>query len=325
MSGLAGEGTAVPLGGAGRVGVPSEAQVLSARVRAALVGRPQAAACNVTAARLLGFPSAGFTAAGYPSFGFPAPVTGLFGPAPQDASGPGSGGLGVAPFEGGSAVAADDAGQPIHLVLPARFTRAQPRGIRLHFTDLPPTERITLGGIPLTSPARTLADLVLATPNREAAVAIMDAALQRGVVMDLRAARLSATGRRGYRRAQSWWALADRRAQSPLETRLRLLFADAGLAPPRPQWPVSDAAGQVLAQLDLAWPAQRVAVEAESAAAGCAGGLVHGERQRANLLAAMNWTILRFGDLEVAWYPQRVVETVAQCLSRAPMIGLRAS
>ncbi|WP_338084444.1 type IV toxin-antitoxin system AbiEi family antitoxin domain-containing protein [Candidatus Frankia nodulisporulans] len=323
LAGLAGgEGAAAA---AELLGLPSTVQALSARVRAALVGRPQAVACSVTAARLLGFPAAGLTAAGTVPSGVSASVAGFFGTAPCDAAEFGSPALGMSPFEAGPGANVDDARQPVHLMLPARLTRAQPRGVRLHFTDLPPADRIVHSGIPLTSTARTLADLVLTAPNREVAVAIMDGALHSGVVTDLRAARLSAAGRRGYRRALPWWSLADRRAQSPLETRLRLLFADAGLAPPRPQWPVSDAAGQVVTQLDLAWPAQRVAVEAEGAMVGRAAGVVHGQRQRANLLAAMNWTVLRFGDLEVAWYPQRVVETVAQCLARATQVGLRAS
>ncbi|CAO5188812.1 DUF559 domain-containing protein [Frankia sp. AiPs1] len=325
---------------AGAVGLPPATGTLAARVRAALVGRPQAVACGVTAARLLGFAAPGLPAAGYPTFGSMSPTFGSMSPGslgPQ-AFLPGTflPGLSVLETAGtgavesalsvpGSVGGADDGSEPVHLILPARLTRAQPRGIRLHFTDLAATERIEHDGIPLTSPERTLADLVLAAPGREAAVAVMDAALHAAMVPDLRAVRHSVTGRRGYRRVQAWWSLADRRAQSPLETRLRLLFADAGLAPPRPQWAVSDAAGQVIAQLDLAWPALRVAVEADLAPASRPAAMMHRERQRANLLAAMHWTVLRFSDLDVAWFPERVAETVARCLSGAPSLGRQAS
>ncbi|WP_462202969.1 type IV toxin-antitoxin system AbiEi family antitoxin domain-containing protein, partial [Frankia sp. CcWB3] len=115
--------------------LPVFSSPFSARVRAALIGRPRAVVCGITAARLHGFPLA----------------------VPESST------------------------EPVHLLLPARQTRAQPRGIRLHFSDLDADQRVELGGIPLTSPERTLADLVLAAQSREAAVAHLDAALHRGL------------------------------------------------------------------------------------------------------------------------------------------------
>ncbi|WP_041939600.1 MULTISPECIES: type IV toxin-antitoxin system AbiEi family antitoxin domain-containing protein [Frankia] len=240
---------------------------LSARVRAALVGRPHAVVCNITAARLLG----------------------LSGAEPESPA------------------------EPVHLLLPPRLTRAQPRGIRLHFTELGAGEQIDVAGIPVTSPARTVADLVLAAPNREAAVTEMDAALRSGVVRNLRAAREAAAGRRGFRQTQGWWDLADGRAESALETRLRLLLADAGLAPPQLQWPVQDG-GQSIAKLDLAWPEHRLDVEADTATAASSAEVFHLERLRGNLLAARRWAVLRFSELDVAWYPERIVAAVDRFL-----------
>ncbi|EIV90614.1 type IV toxin-antitoxin system AbiEi family antitoxin domain-containing protein [Frankia sp. QA3] len=242
---------------------------LSARVRAALVGRPHAVVCGITAARLLGFPGA----------------------EPENPA------------------------EPVHLLLPPRLTRAQPRGIRLHFTELGPGERVDLAGIPVTSPARTLADLVLAAPSREAAVAEMDAALRSGVVPNLRAAREAASGRRGFRPTQAWWPLADGRAESALETRLRLLLVDAGFAPPELQWPVEDGSGQSIAKLDLAWPEHRLDVEADTYTTVSSAEAFHLERLRGNLLAALRWTVLRFSALDVAWYPERIVAAVDRVLA----------
>ncbi|KJE23868.1 protein of unknown function (DUF4095) [Frankia torreyi] len=242
---------------------------LSARVRAALVGRPHAVVCNITAARLLGFPG------GEP----------------------------------------ENPAEPVHLLLPPRLTRAQPRGIRLHFTELGAGEQVDLAGIPVTSPARTLADLVLAAPSREAAVTEMDAALHSGVVPNLRAAREAAAGRRGFRPTQDWWDLADGRAESALETRLRLLLADAGLAPPQLQWPVQDSGGQAIAKLDLAWPEHRLDVEADTYTTASSAEAFHLERLRGNLLAARRWAVLRFSALDVAWYPERIVAAVDRFLA----------
>ncbi|MCK9894565.1 type IV toxin-antitoxin system AbiEi family antitoxin domain-containing protein [Frankia sp. AgB32] len=223
------------------------------------------------------------------------------------------------------AVESDNRPEPVHLMLPARLTRAQPRGIRLHFTDLPAGERMTLAGIPVTAPARTLADLVLAASTRDAAVAVMDGALRSGVVADLRAARRAAAGRRGFRTVDAWWSLADGRAESALESRLRLLLADAGLAPSHLQWPVTDAAGQVVARLDLAWPSHRLVVEADTCAAVGSAGALHRERQRGNLLAAHGWTVLRFGVLDLAWHPDQIVAAVERVLAGREEVSPRAS
>ncbi len=242
---------------------------LSARVRAALVGRSHAVVCGITAVRLLGFPG------GEP----------------------------------------ENPAEPVHLLLPPRLTRAQPRGIRLHFTELGPDEQVDLAGIPVTSPARTLADLVLAAPHREAAVAEMDAALRSGAVPNLRAAREAAAGRRGFRPTQDWWPLADGRAESGLETRLRLMLVDAGLTPPQLQWPVRDASGQSIARLDLAWPEHRLDVEADTYITTSSAEAFHLERLRGNLLAALRWTVLRFSALDVAWYPERIVAAVERVLA----------
>ncbi|CAO5241612.1 type IV toxin-antitoxin system AbiEi family antitoxin domain-containing protein [Frankia sp. AgKG'84/4] len=223
------------------------------------------------------------------------------------------------------AVETEGRAEPVHLMLPARLTRAQPRGIRLHFTDLPAGDRMMLDGIPVTAPARTLADLVLAASSRDAAVAVMDAALRSRVVADLRAARRAAAGRRGFRAVHGWWSLADGRAQSALESRLRLLLTDAGLAPSELQWPVTDATGQVVARLDLAWPAHRLVVEADTCDAVGSAGALHRERQRGNLLAAHGWTVLSFGALDLAWHPGQIVAAVERVLAGREEVTPRAS
>ncbi|WP_261558740.1 endonuclease domain-containing protein [Frankia tisae] len=52
-----------------------------------------------------------------------------------------------------------------------------------------------------------------------------------------------ATGRWGIALRRDWFDLVDGRAESPLESRLRLLLADADLPPPEVQWPVWDGDG----------------------------------------------------------------------------------
>jgi hypothetical protein len=175
---------------------------------------------------------------------------------------------------------------------------------------------VDVDGIPATAPARTLADLVLGA-NRDDAVALMDAALHSGQVEDLEGASQAASRRHGSRRAGSWWMLADGRAESPLESRLRLLLTDGGLPPPGVQWPVMDRAGQVVARLDLAWPQRRLDVEADGAAVHSDPSALYRDRHRQNLLAGLGWTVLRFTWSDVERRPTAVLAAVAAALTAA--------
>ncbi|WP_462188372.1 hypothetical protein [Frankia sp. CcWB2] len=128
-------------------------------------------------------------------------------------------------------------------------------------------------------------------------------------------ARAAAEGRRGFRQTTDWWSLADGRAENPLETRLRLLLADNGLAPVELQWPVRDGTGQIITRLDLAWPAQRLDVEADTFSATSPPAMIYQDRHRGNILAALRWTVLRFSVADVTWHPERVVSAVTRVLA----------
>ncbi len=238
------------------------------RVRAALLRRPDAVACEITAARLLAF--------------------------------------------GGLPAARPD--EPVHLLLPRGSARRQPNGVKLHWGDVPHTHITDIHGIPTTSAPRTLADMVLRR-GRDDAVALMDAALRGGHLTDLNSARSLAFGRRGAAARSSWWQRADGRAESPLETRLRLLLADAGVAPEQLQWPVRDDTGRVVARLDLAWPSRRLDVEADGVAVHGDPVALYRDRHRQNVLTTLGWTVLRFTWADVTRHPGYVTRTVTCALT----------
>ncbi|WP_322753140.1 type IV toxin-antitoxin system AbiEi family antitoxin domain-containing protein [Frankia sp. Cas3] len=244
------------------------AHPLRSRVRAALLLRPDAVACEITAARLLGF--------------------GCLPTARHD--------------------------EPVHLLLPRRSARRQPDGVVLHWNDLPSTQVTDVCGIPTTSAPRTLADMVLRR-GRDDAVALMDAALRTGKLIDLHAARSLAVGRHGAPSRSGWWQCADGRAESPLETRLRLLLADGGLVPEQLQWPVRNAAGHIVARLDLAWPSRRLDVEADGVAVHAGPDALYRDRHRQNMLTTLGWTVLRFTWADVTRRADYVSRTVAHVLA----------
>jgi predicted transcriptional regulator of viral defense system len=79
-----------------------------------------------------------------------------------------------------------DARSPtLHLTLPLAWRRRRlrvPDGVVLHHADVPGSERTTVGAVPVTTPARTLADCVGAGVRAEVLQRALVAGLARGVV-----------------------------------------------------------------------------------------------------------------------------------------------
>ena len=68
-------------------------------------------------------------------------------------------------------------------------------------------------------------------------------------------------GARGLKQLRAALPLVDGGAASPQETRLRLLFIDAGLPTPTTQIPVVDGCGRLVRVLDMGWEDFMVAAE----------------------------------------------------------------
>jgi very-short-patch-repair endonuclease len=165
------------------------------------------------------------------------------------------------------------------------------RGIRVTRRALPAAEVTRRGGVPVTTVGRTALDLARIQPVDEAVVAL-DQFLRTGLLtldqLRASAAALSGPGCRQIRRAA---ALADGLAESPQETRVRLLLHRSRLPRPTAQYTVRGPRGQFVARVDFAWPDAKVALEYE--------GVWHGQsqqvardRRRLNDLSAAGWTIV---------------------------------
>jgi len=169
-------------------------------------------------------------------------------------------------------------------------------GIRVQRATVPPADIAIAGGCRLTNPARTAWDLARRLPTVEAVVAVD--ALARVGRFDpaaLLARRGREPGARGCRHLDDVLALADWRAESPMETRLRVALTRVGL-PPEPQYSIYDEYGFVLARVDLAYPAAKLAVEYD--------GSTHFDRRRAELDHERDTQLAGHG-----WQTQRVNRT----------------
>ncbi|MCC2315246.1 hypothetical protein [Cellulomonas xiejunii] len=157
---------------------------------------------------------------------------------------------------------------------------------------------VVVGGARAVVPELALAQAVCEL-GRDHAVAVLDSALQRGLVLagDLGGVRARARGRRGAARLAEWWHLVDGRAQSPLETWARLQCVDAGIPPHDVQVPVRDRAGRVVARGDLGWiqrDGRLLVAEVDGAGPHSTPAALYEDRRRQNAIAAADAVLVRF-------------------------------
>jgi hypothetical protein len=148
-------------------------------------------------------------------------------------------------------------------VIELRFNCTRPpRGIIARNETLADDERTYVGRLPVTTPARTAFDLGRHL-RRGQALARLDA-LMRATPFSMEDVQLldkRYQGARGIRRLRELLPLVDGGAASPRETRLRLLFIDAGFPKPVTQIPVVDERGRLVRTLDMGWEDFMVAAE----------------------------------------------------------------
>lgn len=152
-----------------------------------------------------------------------------------------------------------DLGTPMEII----HTNRNPlSGLRIRSDHLEQDEFEVLGGIPVTTPARTALDVACWHATTRALAAIDALARATEVKMpDVEALAQRYPGRRDIRRARTVISLVDGGAQSPQESWLRLSLIEAGLPRPQTQIPVRDDSGQIFAYLDMGWEDVKVAVE----------------------------------------------------------------
>jgi hypothetical protein len=181
------------------------------------------------------------------------------------------------------------------------------RTVRLH-----PEDSTSIGAIPVTTPARTLLDLVSIAPDLVEGA--LDGALHRGRV-SLRAMR------RMRERAGKFHAgaavlhplvalrIAGRRpTESELEDDLLALIRRAGLPEPVPQYPYRGR------RIDFAYPNIVLGIEANSVAAHAAKEDVQRNAEKANDL--VEWWILYFTHDDVHVTPAATLRRIEDAIAR---------
>jgi hypothetical protein len=185
-----------------------------------------------------------------------------------------------------------------------------PDGIITRRERIAPGEITWIDGMPVATPARTGLDLGRYLP-RDIAVAHLDAlASATGVtaeeILDL---TYRYKGRHGVRLCREAVELVDAGAQSPQETRLRLLLIDKGFPPPQTQIPVIDQYGFEFAYLDMGWKDMRIAVEYDGDHHRTDTDQYRWDARRLRKLSDAGWIVVRVmagdrNDEVIAWVEQ---------------------
>ncbi len=206
----------------------------------------------------------------------------------------------------------------VDLWVPSRRAPRSPL-VEVHRGTVDAIDRRRVESIWVTSPARTLIDLA-AVLEAEVLETALESALRRGLTtpgsIERRLMSLGGRGRRGTGQLR---ALIDDRGKGAalefeLEVRIWRLLRSAGLRPVRQYSVRYD--GRTY-RLDFAWPALRVAVEADGFDAHGGRGAFERDHARLAVLCAHGWRVVPVTWEQVTKRRAWVLDTIVRALTSA--------
>lgn len=201
---------------------------------------------------------------------------------------------------------------PIEVTVPPSCGISARAGTSVRRAALPECDVVERRGVRATSALRTVADLARRLPLVEAVVVADMALRQRLVDLEALTSYVAARPRRwGIAHLRRVAELAEPRAESPMETRLRMLLVLAGLPRPEAQVPLHDDSGRFLGRPDLYYPGPRVALEYDGSTHR--DSLVQDNRRQNRLLNA-GVRLLRFTAADLRSTPDLTIAQVRRAL-----------
>jgi hypothetical protein len=201
----------------------------------------------------------------------------------------------------------------LHFLGPPQLTNRRRPGIQVHPSSLGTDDAVLVDGIWCAPAARTACDVVRMSRPIDG-LAVLDAALGSAWCTrdELRAAADRQAGLREVVRLRRLVPYADRRPESPMESRMRWRFIDGGLPPPDVQ--VRVIADGRSSHLDTGWREERVGAEFDGQEAHMTREQLRDDRRRHNWLTERRWTLLHFTAADVYRDHERMVATAARAL-----------
>lgn len=202
---------------------------------------------------------------------------------------------------------------PIEAVIPIDAGVSGRAGIAVRRSTLQRSDVVTVRGLRATSLARTLADAGARLGLVETVV-IVDAALHNRLigVEQLRRWIRASPRRHGIRTLRRAIELAEPAAESPMETRLRLVLILNGLPRPKAQVSIKDRWGRFIGRPDLYYEERRLGIEYDG---GTHRDKLTDDNRRQNALLKAGVRLLRFTAADVLGNPASVVLQVRALLT----------
>jgi len=193
-----------------------------------------------------------------------------------------------------------------------------PPPVRIRHTSLPRAHVSVRDGVPVTSVARTVIDLVRLTPFRPAVVAA-DSALHEHETTKANLVRVIDTRRfwPGIEKARRVLAFSTDLAESPFESVARVVFDEAGLPPPELQVWVGD--DRLIGRADFLWREHRTIAEADGALKYADPGRARLQLQRDAELRDAGFEVVHFYWRELMVNPAQVIARIMAAFTRAAM------
>jgi very-short-patch-repair endonuclease len=203
--------------------------------------------------------------------------------------------------------------EPIEAILAGDGEGWERGGLSVRRAALDDCEVVVRRGFRTTSPVRTVSDLTRKLSLVEAVV-ITDMALRAGLIHH---AELSEwvhrrAGRKGVGPVRRVLEFAEAGAESPMESRLRMLLVLNGLPRPQVQVTVRDETGSFVGRPDLYYPEHGLGIEYDGETHRAS--LVEDNRRQNRLLLA-EVSLLRFTGADVLRRPDSVVTQVRNALA----------
>ena len=210
---------------------------------------------------------------------------------------------------------------PIEITIPHGVSARS--GVKLRRASLARADVTSVRGLRTTTLARTLAD-VCGRVSLTEGVVITDMALhaRRVDIEELAGWAKSHAGRAGIARFRRAINLAEPAAESPMESRLRMVLVLAGLPRPNAQVSIHDRSGRFVGRPDLYYESRRLGIEYDGGVHR--NNLVEDNRRQNRLLNA-GVRLLRFTAADVLSNPDSIVAQVQAQISTAAGTGTSRS
>ena len=195
-------------------------------------------------------------------------------------------------------------------------------GIVIHRDVLVEDEICVIDGMAATTPARTGYDLGRRDTLTRSVIRLDALARATGLCrrdVDLLVDRHR--GARGIVQLRCALELMDGGAESPQETRTRLVLVREGLPPPQTQIVVVDEFGHPFARVDMGWEEWKVGVEYDGAQHWLDPAQRTWDIDRWAELEARGWVIIRVSSDLLRYRPDVVIARVVEALRRAGWRG----